>query len=209
MAKMQKPSAEDLLDQVKELEKFVNGLDFTEDDPGKEDSELEKIAKLADAQEQAEAKVEALTLELSKAQSALADIAEKQLPELMASLGLDEVKTSNGLKVKIKSTMRASIPQEDLEKQTNAFSWLEGNGHEHLIKREIKIQFGRGDTAWANKFEADMKRRKKPLVWDRKMTVHAKTLASFITSELEKGTEVPMTLFNAFAQKYSKIERAK
>lgn len=210
MAKIEnKPSTEDLLAQVQELEKFVNGLDFTEDDPGKEESELEKIAKLADRQEEAEQKVAELTLQLSKAQAALADISEKQLPELMASLGLDEVKTSNGLKVKIKSTMRASMPQEDMEKQGKAISWLEDNGHEHLIKRQITVMFGRGDTAWANKFEADMKKRKKPLVWDRKMTVHAKTLASFITNELEKGTEVPMTLFNAFPQKYSKIERAK
>lgn len=210
MAKIEnQPSPEDLLAQVKELEKFVSGLDFTEDDPGKEESELEKIAKLADRQEDAEKKVEDLTLELAKAQKALADIAEKQLPELMDSLGLDKVKTSSGLDVEIKSVMRASIPKEDKEKQGKAFGWLEDNGHEHLIKREITVLFGRGDTAWANKFEADMKKRKKPLVWDRKMTVHAKTLASFITSELEKGTEVPMPLFNAFPQKYSKIKRSK
>lgn len=203
------PSQEDLLQQVQDLEKFVSGLDFTEDDPSKSSDNLEKIAKLASRQELAEKKVEDLTLELSKAQAALADISEKQLPELMASLGLDEFKTSEGLKVFIKKTLRASIPKEDLEKQAAAFKWLEDKGHEHLIKREIKVQFGKDETKWANKFEADMKKRKRPLVWERKMMVHPKTLVAFLTSELEKGTDVPMATFNAFPQKYSKIERAK
>jgi hypothetical protein len=196
-------------DVVEELKDFITGLDFTDDDPGKDDSELEKIAKLASRQEQAEEKVKALNLDLAKAQAALAEISEKQIPELMASLGLDEVKTRDGLKVKIKSTLRASIPQEDLEKQQKAFTWLEDRGHEHLIKREIKIQFGKSEVKWANKFEADLRKRKRPLVWDRKMTVHPKTLAAFLSSELEKGTEVPMETFNAFPQKYSKIERLK
>jgi hypothetical protein len=124
-------------------------------------------------------------------------------------LGLDEVKTEDGLKVKIKSTLRASIPQEDIEKQQKAFSWLEEHRHEHLIKREIKIQFGKSEEKWANKFEADLRKRKRPLIWDRKMTVHPKTLAAFLADELEKGTEVPMETFNAFPQKYSKIERPK
>lgn len=191
------------------FEDFVEGLDFTDDDPSKNDSELEKIAKLASKQEKAEDKVKALSLELAKAQGELAEISEQQIPELMASLGLEEVKTKDGLKVKIKSTIRASIPQEDLDKQAQAFEWLEKQGHEHLIKREIKVNFGKGDEKWANKFEADLRKRKRPLVWDRKMTVHPKTLAAFIGNELEKGTEVPMGYFNAFNQKYSKIERPK
>lgn len=188
---------------------FIKDLDFTDDDPSNDDSELEKIAKLASRQEKAEQLVKDLTLDLAKAQGALAEISEKQIPELMASLGLDKVTTKDGLDVSIKSTLRASIPQEDLGKQKAAFDWLELHGHEHLIKREIKVQFGKGDTAWANKFEADLRKRKRPLVWDRKMTVHPKTLAAFLSSELEKGTEVPLSTFNAFPQKYAKISRKK
>lgn len=193
------------------MKDFVQGLglDFTDDDPGKDDSELEKLSKLASRQERAEETVKKLTLELAKAEAGLAEISERKIPELMARLGLDTIKTKEGLTVEVKSTLRASIAQEDLAKQEQAFTWLEERGHDRLIKREIKIQFGKSDTAWANKFEADLRKRKRPLVWDRKMTVHAKTLAAFLSSELEKGTDVPMTIFNAFHQKCAKIKRAK
>lgn len=192
-----------------EQPEFMKGLDFTEEDSPDIAGTLEKVAKLAEKQEQAEDRVRYLEAELSKAEAFLADISEKQIPELMASLGLDEVKTKDGLKVKIKSTLRASIPQEDLDKQKAAFEWLEAHGHDHLIKREIKVMFGKADTKWANKFEADLRKRKRPLVWDRKMTVHPKTLSAFISNELEKGTDIPMETFHAYSQKYSKIERAK
>ena len=178
------------------------------EDNDKEDS-LRKLNELAAKQEEAEKDVAEKTLALSKAQAALADISEKIIPEVMEKLKLGEITTEDGLKVIIKEKLRASIAQGDMKKQQEAFDWLEEHGHGHLIKREFKIEFGKDQTKWADKFERDLAKRKKPLNAKRKQSVHHGTLAALLTEELEKGVDVPLKIFNGFQQKYSKIERIK
>jgi len=169
----------------------------------------EKLEKLAILQEQAEQNVKDKTLELSKAQAELASISEKRLPELMEELGCTQFTTQEGLSITVVEKIRASIAQGDAEKQQKAFDWLEDQGHGRLIKREFKIEFGKLEEAWANQFEGQLKRRKKPLRVTRKMYVHPATLAGFLTEQMEKGVEVPLEIFNGFPQKYSKLQRKK
>lgn len=174
----------------------------------KEDS-LRKLSDLAKRQEEAEKDVAEKTLALSKAQAKLSDISEKLIPEIMESLKLGEISTEDGLKIIIKEKLRASIAQGDPVKQAEAFKWLEDHGHGHLIKREFKIEFGKDQTKWADKFERDLAKRKKPLNAKRKQSVHPGTLSALLAEELEKGVDVPLQTFNGFQQKYSKIERKK
>ena len=186
-------------------------FDFSEEDTTNEGEEitLAKLAKLAEEQERLEGLVADKMKELKEAQLQLADISEKRLPELMDELELKTFETSEGLKINIKETMRASITQSKPEQQQEAFTWLEDHGHGHLIKREFKIEFGKSENKWADKFERDLAKRKKPLRATRKMSVHSGSLAAFLAEELAKGVDVPLEIFNGFRQQYTKIERKK
>ena len=144
--------------------------------------------------------------DLAAAQARLKEVAEKLIPEVMSEMELTETKTEDGISVKIKEVLRASIAQGDMEKQARAFKWLEDNGHGHLIKREFNIQFGKAEEKWANQFEGQLKRRKKPLNAKRKQSVHHGTLAAFIVEQLKKGVEVPLADFNGVIQTFAKVE---
>jgi hypothetical protein len=165
-----------------------------------------RLNELAKLQAQHEADVNEAMKTLAAAQARLKETSEKLIPEIMAEMELTETKTEDGIKVEIKETLRASIAQGDMEKQAKAFKWLEDHGHGHLIKREFNIQFGKNEEKWANQFEGQLRRRKKPLNAKRKQSVHHGTLAAFLTEQLKKGVEVPLEIFNGFLQTFAKVD---
>jgi transcriptional regulator of NAD metabolism len=167
---------------------------------------LTRLNDLAKLQAQYEEDVNNFMKELAAAQARLKEVSEKLIPEVMAEMELKETKTEDGIRVEIKESLRASIAQGDMEKQAQAFKWLEDNGHGHLIKREFKIEFGKSEEKWANQFEGQLKRRKKPLHAKRKQSVHHGTLAAFLTEQLKKGVEVPLGIFNGFLQTFAKVD---
>lgn len=184
-------------------------FDFSEDTPTNDQDLYKEIALTAKLQAEAERKVAVKQLELSKAQEELRNLSEKIMPELMGKIGLNKIETADGLKVKIEEKLRTSLSSTNSEKQTQAFAWLIDHGFDRLIKREFKIEFGKEELGWAKKFEADLKKRKKLLNCIRKETVHPSTLASVLYKQLKDGIDVPLELFGAFVQKYSKIELPK
>lgn len=64
----------------------------------------------------------------------IAEFSEQRIPELMAELGFDELKTSDGGSVKVEKVYHAKIP--DKHKQ-EAFNWLKENGMESVIKKRV------------------------------------------------------------------------
>jgi len=185
----------------------MENLNFTIEDEEKTERQkaLTRLNELAKLQARYEQEVRDAEIVLSTAQARLKDVSEKLLPEVMAEMELTETKTEDGIQVKIIEKLRASISQGDATKQAAAFKWLEDNGHGHLIKREFKIQFGKSEEKWANKFEGDLRKRKKPVNLDRKMSVHSGTLAAFLMEQLKQGVEVPLSTFNGFLQQYTKV----
>lgn len=166
---------------------------------------LTRLNDLARLQAQYETDVNDAMKVLAAAQAKLKEVAEKLVPEIMAEIELTKVTTQDGIAVEIKETLRASIAQGDVEQQAKAFKWLDDNGHGFLIKREFKILFGKNEEKWANQFEGQLKRRKKPLKAERKQSVHSGTLAAFLMEQLKKGVEVPLETFNGFLQTFSKV----
>lgn len=166
---------------------------------------LTRLNELALLQAKHETDVADAMKTLAAAQARLKETSEKLIPEVMSEMELTETKTEDGIKVEIKETLRASIAQGDMEQQAKAFAWLELQGHGHLIKQEFNIQFGKNEEKWAKQFEAQLKRRKKPLNAKRKKSIHHGTLAAFLTEQLKKGVEVPLDIFNGFLQTFAKV----
>ncbi len=127
-------------------------------------------------------------------------IAEHDLPEAMAAVGMGEVKLSDGTKVTIKEDIFARISAENA---IEAHAWLNDNGHGNLIKREFKIAFGRDQEEWAEKFEVSLTTQE--VSYDRKQAVHSSTLKSFVKGQLEDGVEIPEDVFGVFRKTVAKL----
>lgn len=176
--------------------------DYSEFREGPGDNLLAQIATTALEQKEAEAEVERCEDALKAAQNRLRLIAEKTLPELMDAARQTQLTTADGIVVKVQEKIRGSLPKG---REAPAFAWLEEHGHEDLVKREFKIQFGKDEEAWAKKFEADLRKRKKPVNVSRTDTIHPSTLASFVTEQLEAGVDIPLDAFGVYRQRSTKI----
>lgn len=167
--------------------------------PQAEGGELSQLQKLAEQQAAAEAKVAQIEAQLNKAREELRDLSERQVPELMDQIGIEEFKTSSGLLIKVDETIRASIPKA---KAPLAFAWLKEHGHASLIKRVIKVAFGKGEEELANDLHDKLAEHYE--VADD-ASVHPSTLAAFVREMLRDGEEVPLDLFGVHRQRTSQV----
>lgn len=164
---------------------------------------LELLSKLAEEQRDLEVKIAQEEERLGRLRDTLKEISERKLPELMDELKLEEFKTSSGLKIKISEKVRASIPAARMDE---AIEWLDSHGHDKLVKRQFVILFNKDEEAWANKFQADLNKRKKPVNCTQKKDIHNRTLVSFVSGELKEGHELPLDLFGVFRQRVSSVD---
>ena len=162
-----------------------------------EDGRLVQLAELANAQRDAEVLVEKYEEQLKKAKQGLRKISEDKLPTLMDELDMTTFSTKSGLTVTIKESIRASITKAN---NPAAMAWLRENGHEKLIKHEVKIQP-------ANEKEAAALTKKLAKVsYVDTTSVHSQTLAKFVREKMEAGEDIPQDLFGVFRQRISKVQ---
>jgi len=138
---------------------------------------------------------------LKKAQENRRQLEEFTIPEYMIdTLGLEEFRNKDGLRVKVVKKIRASIGKRKAE----AFQWLIDNGYDTLIKRTVQVAFNReqGDDA-----EALMKELEPKFAGVRQdMKVEAATLTAWVKKMLEDGKEVPHDIFGVFEQRFAEID---
>lgn len=163
-----------------------------------------RLNQLVDEQEAAAEAVVAAELELKRVNERYRAVAERDLPELMAELGLTEFRTERGLRISIKETVRASIPDGRRE---DAMRWLDDNGHGALVKRMVSVSFNREQAEEARKLMEQISGEFPTAREERK--VESATLRAFIRQELEAGHDIPLELFGAFVQKTAEVKRPK
>lgn len=161
---------------------------------------MAQLAELAERQLDAERAVEQAEEDLAKRKKELAEIAEKELPELMQELKVEEFKLESGQRIQIKEVIRAGIAKKN---QGLAFRWLRDSGNGKMIKRVIAVPFAAGADDEAEKFAKQLKEA--GLEPDDKSAVHNQTLVAFVRRRLEAGEELPMDLFGVFRQRVAKI----
>lgn len=163
--------------------------------------ELSALSKLAEEQARAEARVAYIEAELNKAREDLKDLAERRVPELMDKIGIEEFRTSTGLKIKVAETIRARIPKAAAHR---AFAWLREHDHAAMIKRVVSVAFGKGEDSSAEQLAQDLTDR--GLMPEDHASVHPSTLSAFVREQLKAGEELPLDLFGVHRQCISKIE---
>jgi hypothetical protein len=165
-------------------------------------SQLKVLSDLAEEQRRIEKEIANTEEVLKKLNEALQAVSEVRLPEMMEDLNLKEFKTRSGLVVTLGENIFASISKDNAPL---AFDWLDDNGFSKLIKRAFIVKFGKEEEKWANKFAADLRRRKKPVNVEEKKEVHHSTLKAFVKEELTNGRDVPTELFGVHRQMVTKV----
>lgn len=160
------------------------------------------LRSMAQEQVDAEALVASLEEQLSDAKERLRDIKEDRLPGIMDQIELENYSTKDGITIEVKENIRGSIPKAT---EDEAFKWLEDHNNENLIKRQFLIEFAKDQEKWANRFAADLRRRKRPLNTKVKRAVNPQSLQAFVKSQLSEGVDFPMKLFGVYRQRFSKV----
>lgn len=177
-------------------------IPLDDDRPAPSDNELKSVVGLAREQWKWEREIGRLKDELKKAEEALKNVAERELPNLLVEIGMTQFKLSNGALLELKTETYASISAEH---RAAAHKWLEDHEHGNIIKREFNIRFNRGDEAWAKKFQRDLAQRKKPLAVVVKRAVHPQTLQAWVREALAAGITVPEDIFGIFKKRVTKL----
>ena len=167
------------------------------------DNVLKKAASLATEQLEAEKAVEEAQANLKAAQEKLRIISEHTIPNFMDEIDMNRFETGGGISIELSEKVRTHIKKED---KGEAHDWLEDNGRGAVVKRTFKIAFGRDDEKWANKFAADLRRRKRKLNVAVEKKVEPSTLTAMCKEMLEQGVDFPLELFGVLRQRYSKIK---
>ena len=165
---------------------------------------LTKISRLAETLIDKEDEIKEAEARLKVLKEQLRDIAEKQLPDAMAEVGMAKFTLTDGSEVAVKPYYSAKIGDE---KKDECFNWLQDHGHETLIKDEVSVTFNRGEHQKAEEFRAKLEEQ--GIEFSGKMGVHPQTLTAFVREQVESGAEFPLELFNVYIGQIAKVKRSK
>jgi hypothetical protein len=139
--------------------------------------------------------------DLKQVKSSLRAMKEQRIPELMASLRMEQM-TWNGWSITIKDFVSGGLPKEG-EKKTAAINWLKDNDGGSLIKTEVKVNFGRGEEDRAS----EVAKRLEDLGFtpSSNMTVHPSTLQAFARERLRSGESIDAETLGLYIGRVAKF----
>jgi hypothetical protein len=166
-------------------------------------SELDKLTLQAERVTEQRKKVEE---QLQKIKQAEVQLLNKDIPELLGKMRLDECTTASGIQVKVKREIKASLPgHERVEARMGALRWLVEHGHGGVIKNQVSVALDRGDDTRADDLVIAL--RSQGFAVEAKKDVHASTLGALVRELVANGTLVPRDLFNLFDMRLAKLSR--
>lgn len=174
-----------------------------EEAPAVEGMELSKIQAIAVRQLTALAVVTDLQAQLQAAQQVYKAIAEKELPNAMAIIGLRDFTLDSGHSVSLVVSHHTGLTKEN---EPAGFAWLKEKGLDDIIKRQLTVQFGRGEGETADVVGEKIKELAPENKFEDKASVHWATLKSTILELIAEGETVPMDIFGVYTTTVAEIE---
>ena len=171
-------------------------------------TDMQRLNTLVHEQLLAEDEVAQAEKALATAKKKLARLSEYVIPDVMEEMGINEYKTNDGLTIKLKQAIRASISEVN---RADAFGWMADHDHEAMIKTNIVIE----KPALLDDFEnADEIKEALQVIIDslpssENKSIHSSTLSAFVRDKLEDGEEIPLDTFSVFRQVTSVIKTSK
>lgn len=188
-----------------ETDDFDYGADAAPDDKAiaQAFADLDRLTLMA---ERATAARKRLEEQLQKAKQAEEQLLNKDIPELLAKMHLDECVTASGIEVKVKREIKCSLPGHDrVEARMGALRWLIEHGYGGVIKNSVAVSLDRGQDERADELVAEL--RGKGFDVDSKKDVHPQTMNALARELFAAGTVMPRENFNIFDFKAAKLSR--
>lgn len=160
---------------------------------------------LADEYLEAEAEVAEKEAELELAKAKRKDIAEVRIPQVTEGME-GKFDLGDGRELILKEEIRSSIAGE---KREPAIAWLDEHDYGHIVKRQIIVEFAKGDTERCEAFLQSTKALEKnlgTLVVKTNYNVHHATLNSWVKEQLSEGVDLPVDVFGIFRQRTAKVK---
>lgn len=164
---------------------------------------LTRLSRFAQEARDRAAEIARLEESLKAATESYNRIVERDIPDLMDEVGVSDFRLSDGTRITIKEDIRASIPAA---RRNEAVSWFDDHGLSGMVKRTFTISFGRDEESWANKFEADLRKRKREVNLKKEYKVEPMTLKAWVKTALENGQDLDPELFGIFRQRKAKVD---
>jgi len=184
-------------------------IDFEQDTEqeqaaGPTDSDLRKVATLAERQVELEAEVEHLADELKQAKERLRKVAEVELPELLLNeLNMSMFALADGTTVEVKDSLKCSVPKKNLKQVAQ---WLVDHGHGALVKRDVTLPFDKGQEQQVEDL-TNMLLDNGFSQFAVNEAVHTGQLKKLIQELEEEGEDVPLSMFGAYHHKASTVKK--
>lgn len=169
---------------------------------------IDRLHALVYEQLAAEDEVTIAERELSAAKRRLSRLADYVIPDVMEEMNLTEYKTSDGLTVKLKQSIRAHISEFN---RPTAFAWLEEHENDAMIKTVLTVEVPAllSDFENVEEIQAALKTVCDNLPSTEAQSVHSSTLSAFVKEKLVEGEEIPLDTFGVFRQVSSVVKPSK
>lgn len=164
-------------------------------------TELVALAKKAIA---LEATVKDLEEALKAQKSVLHNIKNKELPDMMASVGQSDFTTEDGFQIKIEDFVSGSLPKEPLKRQAALLELENTEGGSAIIKNLLSIQFEKKQHNEALALAEELHDKG----YDPKVTsdVHPQTLMAFVREKIHSGDEIDYEKLGCYVGRTAKIK---
>jgi len=141
-------------------------------------AQVKKLAEL-------KTKIQTAEEDLGRLTTVEAYLEQDLIPELMAELDMQEVKTGD-VKVTLAKKVTASITEKNKEV---AFVWFDENGEGGMVRRQIVVAFDRDQENMAHALAARLGQTYENVKTD--CSVHNGTLAAWVRRRLKEGKKIP------------------
>lgn len=129
-------------------------------------------------------------------------VEEKELPELLDSVGMKELTLSTGEKLTLSDHVSVNITKAA---EDDAFSWLEQNGYGDIIKNELTVKFDKDENEKVAVLRQQLTQEGfHPSV---KKQVHPSTLKAWSKEVMRKGVMLPTECFSQWVTRKVTIKQ--
>jgi hypothetical protein len=160
--------------------------------------QLKNISMWASEALRLQAEINQAELHLKGLKSELADIEERELPQILLAAGMLEFTMSDKSKISIQDVIQGGFPK-DVEIRERLMDWVAKEGGAENIKDHFEIHFTKGQYENAVALRKLLQERQ--IIFDEFENVHTQTLYAFLKEKIKEGTMPP---FEDFGLRYFK-----
>lgn len=167
---------------------------------------LENLIKNAEEMQDLKENIEALEGTLSELNKQYNYIAQEVIPNMLDELGMKTFELKDGSKITVKDFISGSLPK-DPERFDQAIDWLKDNDLESILKTNVSLTFGKGESNMAiNAVELLKEQGYEP---ESKYGAHPQTLYAAIRELQKDDIVVPFEMLGLYAGKKADIKLGK